>query len=191
MNTFRINAAAAAVCLAFASTAVMAQQSMSKAEFKAGRDAIAADYKSAKEACKSLSGNAEDICKAQASGNEKVAKAELDARNRPSINASYKARTVRADADYNVAKEKCDDSAGNAKDVCIKEAKAVSVAAKADARVRMKSNEGAQGAADARSDARNDKRDADYAVAIEKCDSLAGDAKSGCVTEAKKHFGKS
>ena len=34
---------------------------------------------------------------------------------------------AKADATYNVAKEKCDDKAGNAKDVCVQEAKAIEV----------------------------------------------------------------
>ena len=33
--------------------------------------------------------------------------------------------------------------------------------------------------------------DAEYAVAIEKCDALAGDPKSLCVGDAKAHYGKS
>ena len=41
---------------------------------------------------------------------------------------------AKAEADYRVAKEKCDDSAGNAKDVCLKEAKAAEAAAKAEAK---------------------------------------------------------
>ena len=45
--------------------------------------------------------------------------------------------------------------------------------------------------ADARKDASTDKRDADYAVAIEKCDALAGTAKDACVGNAKAQFGKS
>lgn len=36
-----------------------------------------------------------------------------------------------------------------------------------------------------------DKRDADYAVAKEKCDAFAGGAKSNCMNEAKACFGKS
>jgi hypothetical protein len=32
---------------------------------------------------------------------------------------------------------------------------------------------------------------ADYAVAVAKCDALAGDAKPACMTEAKMKFGKS
>ena len=42
----------------------------------------------------------------------------------------------------------------------------------------------------AKKDAAADKLDADYKVAIEKCDALAGDAKSSCVAAAKAKFGK-
>ena len=44
--------------------------------------------------------------------------------------------------------------------------------------------------ADARKDAASDKRDADYAVAKEKCDAFAGDAKASCLNEAKACFGE-
>ena len=45
--------------------------------------------------------------------------------------------------------------------------------------------------ADAKQDAAEDKRDADYKVAVEKCDALAGAAKDACVRDAKARFGKS
>ena len=45
--------------------------------------------------------------------------------------------------------------------------------------------------ADARKEADADKRDADYKVAVEKCDALAGGAKDSCIGNAKTHFGKS
>jgi len=41
---------------------------------------------------------------------------------------------------------------------------------------------------EARRDAASDKRDADYAVAKEKCDALAGEAKDACVNAAKARF---
>ena len=44
--------------------------------------------------------------------------------------------------------------------------------------------------AEARKDASADKRDADYKVAIEKCDALAGPAKDACVSNAKVQYGK-
>ena len=78
----------------------------------------------------------------------------------------------------------CDDKAGNVKDVCVTEAKATHKKALADAKLNKKVGE-------ARQDAAEDKRDADYKVATEKCDSLAGEAKSACVSAAKARFNKS
>jgi hypothetical protein len=43
---------------------------------------------------------------------------------------------------------------------------------------------------EARQDAAAKKRDADYAVAKEKCNAMAGDAKERCMNEAKMHYGK-
>jgi len=45
--------------------------------------------------------------------------------------------------------------------------------------------------ADARDEAATVKRDADYSVAIEKCDAMSGTAKDACVGNAKLQFGKS
>ncbi len=77
----------------------------------------------------------------------------------------------------------------------MKEAKAAHMKAKADAKVDRvaadTSNKSAEKTAEARRDAAEDKRDADYKVAIEKCDSLAGAAKDTCVTNAKVKYGKS
>src|SRR5688572_28290503 len=104
MNKLNINVIAIAIGLAF-TTGAMAQN-MSKEQYKSGKDSIAAEYKSANAACGSLSGNAKDICKAEASGKEKVSLSMLDAENKPSVDASYKVRVARADADYSVAKER-------------------------------------------------------------------------------------
>ena len=123
--------AVAASC-AFGGVSAMAQ---SKDEFKAEKDRIEADYKVAKEKCDALKANAKDICVSEAKGHEKVAKAELDAKQKPSPKADAKVREAKADAAYDLAKEKCDDMAGNAKDVCMKDAKAAHSSAKAEAKV--------------------------------------------------------
>jgi len=153
-----------------------------------------AQYKSEKDACKSMTGNAKDICIEQAKGKEKVAKAEADAAWKNTPKAREHARVTKADADYKVAKEKCDDMTGNQKDVCVKEAKAAHTKAKADAKVdRVAADSTAKSSektAEARKDAAEDKRDADYKVAIEKCDSLSGAAKDTCVKNAKTRYGK-
>lgn len=181
-------------------------QALSKDDYKAGRDKISADYKAAKAACDALSANPKDICVAQAKGAEKIAKVELDARNKPSAKSRNEVRVAKANADYAVAREQCDDMAGNAKDVCNKEAKARKVTALADAKVALKTidanataNEKASDAygkantevAGARKDAAAEKLDAQYKVEKEKCDRYAGDVKDQCLAKAKTAFGKS
>jgi hypothetical protein len=152
-------------------------------------------YKVDKGACASLSGNARDICAAEARGNEKVAVADAQAAHANSPKARETARVARAQATYDVSVEKCDDLAGNVKDVCVKEAKAALVKGKANARVDRvaadSSQEAATKQADAKKDANADKRDADYNVAAEKCDALAGSAKDACISTAKLQYGKS
>ena len=204
MSRLKLSAVAMALGLAFGTGAMAAN--MSKEQYKSGKDSIAADYKAEKAACGSFAGNAKDICKAEADGREKIARAELESGYKPSVDASYKLRVARAEAAYAVAKEKCDDKSGNVKDVCVKEAKADAVAAKADAKAQRKtsdanatatatsvkaSNVAGEKGADARKDAAADKRDADYAVAKEKCAAFAGDAKSSCLIQAKARFGRS
>jgi hypothetical protein len=169
-------------------------QPMNKDARDTAYKSAATQYKADDTACSSLSGNAKDICVQEAKGKEKVAKADADAAYQNTPKARESARNAHADAAYAVAKEKCDDLSGNPKDVCVKEAKAAHVKAKADAKVdRVASdtrNTSADKNADARKDAAADKRDADYKVATEKCDALAGSAKDGCVRDAKARYGK-
>ena len=156
---------------------------MTKDAYKTGKDGISSQYKTDKSACDAMSANAKDICVEQAKAKEKVARAELEYGYTGKAGDAAKVQEVKAKTAYAVAKEKCDDLAGNAKDVCVKEAKAVEVKALADAKANKKMGE-------ARSDANTDKRDADYKVAAEKCDALAGDAKTSCMNSAKAKFGK-
>ena len=204
MNNFRITAIAAAIALAFSAGAMAT--SMSKDDYTSGKASIAAQYKSARAGCDSFSANAKDVCMAEAKGKENVAKAALEAEYKPSEDARYKVRVARADAAHSVARQKGDDTAGNVKDVCLKEANAAAVATTADAKARLKTSNANQVAKDktaeartkasetsaaARQDAATDKRNAEYAVAKEKCDTFAGDTKAACVKEAKVRFGQS
>ena len=182
MRNIQLTVFAIAMGLAFSAAAVT--KGMSKPEYTAARKTIEADYKGLKAGCEPMLANAKDICNAEAKGKHQVALAELQATYKPSDKARYNVGIAKADAIYAVDKEKCDDLAGNAKDVCVKEAEAKHVAAKADAKAHMK-------VVAATKDAAGDKRDAEYAVAKEKCDSLAGTSKDTCVSEAKAHFGKS
>jgi hypothetical protein len=181
MNKLYMSAITIAIGLALSSGASAAN--MSKDDYKAAKESIAAAYKSDKDNCKSMSGNAKDICMAEATGKEKVAKADLEARYKPSDKARRAAREEKVDADYKVAMEKCDDKGGNLKDVCVKEAKAAMTSAKADAKANKKVGE-------ALKDATGDKRDAEYSVAKEKCEAMAGAAKDSCMADAKALYKK-
>ena len=133
MNRIKMTAIAAAITFAF-STGAMAASGISKDEYKADKSKIAAEYKSAKAACGSLAGNAKDICAVEAKGKQKVAKAELEVRYKPGDKTNRAVKIANAEADYAVAKEKCDDQAGNDKKACVKDAKAAEARAKADAK---------------------------------------------------------
>lgn len=194
---------ALALCMTFGIAAHA--QTMSKSEFKMAKEKIENDYKAAQVPCASLSGNPKKICTVEAKGSEKVALANLDASNKPSAKSQREARDTQAEAVYALAKQKCQDLAGNAKDVCIKQAKSAETTAKADAKLQLKTSEAnadarstTQQAAnkasdkvqDARSEATTDKADAQYKVEKEKCDTFAGAAKDNCITQAKVRFAK-
>jgi hypothetical protein len=167
---------------------------MSKASYTQAIKDADAQFKNDKDACASLSGNAKDICLAEAKGKSSIVKAEADAAYKHTPKARENARIAHAQANYNVAIERCDDLAGNRKDVCVKEAKSELVKGKANAKVDRvtadTSKEAATKQAEARKDASADKREAEYKVAIEKCDALAGAAKDACVSSAKAQYGK-
>lgn len=193
----------AAFFLTLGSSAIAS--TMSKAEYGAAKKDINTKYQVNQKNCKSMSGNTKDICNAEAKALKLSSEAELEAKNNPSAKHQYDVRIAKAEGSYAVAKEKCDDLAGNAKDVCRKEAESAFIAAKADAKVsnstsennttaREKTNEANQAAheknTDVRKDAAAEKRDAEYSVAKEKCDSMSGTAKENCINDAKAHYQK-
>ena len=181
MTTIRFPLKASILIAAVSAFTFAHAATTTKAEYKAGKERVEAQYKADKKACDSLAGNAKDICEDEAEGKEKVAKAELEYAHTGKAEDQTKILKARADANYEVAKEKCDDLAGNPKDVCEKEAKAAHVKALADAKMGQQVGE-------AKMDAAEDKRKADYQVAAEKCDALSGDAKSSCMATAKARY---
>ena len=204
MNKFSFSALSVAICLTISPAAIGAV--MSKADFKAAKEDISTRYKSEMATCTTMTGNARDICTEETRGHERIAKAELEATISPSARHRYDVRMAKANATYAVAKEKCDDLSGNAKDVCVKEAKAAYVTSKADAKLANKTTEANTTARektsdantvaraktdDARKDAEAEKRDAAYAVAKEKCDAFADDVKATCIMDAKARYGQS
>lgn len=156
---------------------------ITKADYQAGKTRVSADSKADKAACAALTANAKDICIEEAKAKEKVARAELEYAYTGKSSDQNKVLKAKADSAYAIAKGKCDDKTGNANDVCVQEAKAIQTKALANARMGKEIGE-------AKVDASQEKRDADYKVATEKCDGMSGDAKAGCMAAAKAKFGK-
>ena len=176
---------AAALSCAF-STATLA---MTKVEYKTQKDTITGDYKVSRDKCGSLKANAKDICVSEAKGVEKVARAELEAAYEPNARHTQKVAMAKGDTAYDTAKEKCDDSSGNAKTICRADAKAAHVKAREEARVVRV--DAATGSIDKsmRNTANKDENEANYKAAAVRCDSLAGAPKDTCTAEAKAKFG--
>lgn len=203
MKTPTLAILAAALGLSYGATAVAA--SPADSEYKVAKKLLNDDYKNAKMRCDPLRANAKDTCMAVVKGRDKVAHAFLLNDYKPSDKNRYDLALATADANYAVTMEQCDDYAGNEKDVCVKEAKAARVSAKADAKNNMTTANATLKADDKTMDARtdankkiaavrqdgaDDKRNAQYAVEKEKCDALAGNAKDLCVADAKARYGK-
>ena len=131
---------------------------------------------------------------AEVKGKESVAMAELEAQYEPTATTRKAVHTAEAEAAYAVSMERCDGRAGNAKDVCVKEAKAAKVNALSDAQSQATIHEANAKAStignDARHEAAVEKAGAEYAVAREKCNGLAGDTRDTCVNDAKARYGQ-
>jgi hypothetical protein len=173
---------ALAVCIGTLAFASGSHAAGDKAAYDSAKASAKTTYEAAKAKCDALNGNAKDICVAEAKAARTRTDEEAEAAYKNTPKAREHAVHEIAEADYKVAKERCDDKTGNDKDVCVKVAKAALTKAKADAKATRVST-------DAKVDASKDKREADYKVAAEKCDAMTGDAKSACVKAAKAKYG--
>ena len=108
-------------------------ETMTKGQYQNAGHSIEADAKSGLSRCDALASNAKDVCVAEVKGKEAVAKAELEARYEPTAKTRNAVNVARAEAAYEVSMQRCDDRAGNAKDVCTKAAEAAKVNALSDA----------------------------------------------------------
>jgi hypothetical protein len=182
MNRTFVTILMAAATMGFSATSSAAINE-AKTTYNAARDAAAAQYKEARARCDSLSRNPKNVCVEEAKLMQTRARAEAQARYRDTPKARINARKAIADAEFALAKTRCGNLVDNARNVCVREARATQIAAIADANADGKVTA-------ARTEARDEKREAEYKVELEKCDALAGAAKDACVSGAKLRFGK-
>ncbi|TQK07383.1 BON domain-containing protein [Herbaspirillum sp. SJZ107] len=143
------------------------------ATYRNATQKAAADYRDAIAKCDTMSGNGKDVCVAEA----KLARTQTEAKalskysNSPA--SREKARTNLAEAEFTLAKARCDGKSGAEKDDCMNNAKSVHTAALADAKAGRSSSPAGTVAPVA------------TAAAIDKCAQAAGDTKTACVIETK------
>ena len=124
------------LCISLAalfSTSFAVAQAADNDAYKAAKDKAESDYKVAKDACKSMKGNAEDICKEEAKVAEARAILDATTQHQNTPKDVEKARRKLADAEYGLAKERCDDMSGSAKSACKSDAKSAHKTALANA----------------------------------------------------------
>ena len=124
-----------AVAGAAGATMPKPQPPMTHQAYEAAKAQLDAQYKADSKLCDPLKGHPQKVCQTEAKGRHEALRAELDARFKPSPEASQKAKTVTAEANFDVAKAKCDGFKDGAKDRCVKEAKAAREAAIRQAKV--------------------------------------------------------
>jgi len=156
------------------STSFAVAQAADNDAYKAAKDKAESDYKVAKDNCKSLKGNAEDICKEEAKVAE--ARAILDAtRQHQNMPKDVdKAQRKLADAEYDLAKERCDDMSGSAKSACKSDAKSTHKTALANAGTTSTTAAVAQDAREAGTNLANTTREATADTRAAARDATAG-----------------
>ena len=142
------------------------------ATYRNATQKAAADYRDAIAKCDAMSGNGKDVCVAEA----KLARIQTEAKAMSKYSNSpasrEKARTSLAEAEFTLAKTRCDGKSGAEKDDCMNNAKSVHTAALADAKAGRSSAAGTSAPVAA-------------TAAIDKCAQAAGDTKTACVIETK------
>ncbi|MCG2591698.1 hypothetical protein LZ009_02785 [Ramlibacter sp. XY19] len=178
-----------AICIAAAGSAFAGGGGMSKDAYKAMKDRIEAKQDTELQACDKSQGNAKDICRAAAKGRARVALADLKAEYQPSPEADRGKMMALADAEYDVAKQKCDDAKGPAKDACKAKADHVHEAAVRRAKIeRVEASRRLQKSAHAAAPVQATQEEK-FASEKARC-GLLGEERDSCMADLKKRFNR-
>lgn len=81
-------------------------------------------YKEIKAGCESFVGDARNVCFAEAESTNNVVRAALDAHYKTPFKIQYATQILKADTDFSQAMEHCEELSGDAKDYCVRDARA-------------------------------------------------------------------
>jgi len=96
---------------------------MTRTAYRAALDRASSDYNRKRAGCRSLKGNERTVCVAEAKAESTKAQAAAEAAFRNTPRARMDARVTSANADYAVAKARCNDRSGSERRACLKTAK--------------------------------------------------------------------
>jgi osmotically-inducible protein OsmY len=145
----------------------------------------ASEYKAATAKCDAKKGNDKDVCMAEAKAARARTESNAVAKYNNSEQGRASARNKVAEADYEVAKAKCDAKSGADKDSCMDNAKSVRTAALADAKAGREGSSATGASGSAGLIASTDTKDPVKADAVAKCEQAAGSSKTGCLVDSK------
>jgi hypothetical protein len=190
LNKFRISlvtlAAGLAVCTG------LSAQVFARSDHQARQEAIALRDRSAQAACARLAGQPKSVCFAEADAEDSIARADLAALYRPSAKARHRALVVAADSRLVLAKVRCDDRSGSARNGCVAQALQLHTSARADATARLKTFEAnamaAEQSAEDREEAASDTFAVRYAAARLQCDGYVDKLRELCLQQTRDHF---
>ena len=172
------------IALAWTAPAIAQQPAQdAKTAYQYAMDTAEAGYDAAKARCDAVAGVPHEICVADARAARVRTEEEATAAHKNTLAAYTQARMRIASAFHERDKTRCGAVVGNDREVCLRQAQATLVAIQADARADRK-------AIEARLDANDAKIEAEYRVALQKCDAFAGAVKDGCISTAKTAYGK-
>jgi hypothetical protein len=121
----RLSVGAALLAAAFATGALAQAPAPAAPQSQEAQQRSAREMqKAAMERCESMKDNAQEICEREVEGQKKIAEAEAKVRERDTPKNRLELAEVKAEAEYKVAVQRCDDQVGDGKSACQKVAKA-------------------------------------------------------------------
>lgn len=179
----------------FAFCAGAAAQVLARSDYQARDQVIATQFRTATAGCAALAGHTKAVCVAEANAGARIGRADLEARYRPSAKARHRALIVAADSRLTVARVRCADRRGVARNTCETQAMDVWTSADANAGARLKTAEANARAAEQsiedREEAASDTLDARYTAARLQCDGYyLGKTRDLCLLQTRAHFNR-
>jgi len=146
--------------------------SLGDAKFKAAIARAHEDHMLALRGCEQFSGDAKSMCRTEAGIAQTKTVATAKAENLGTTEALTQAELDNVDADWTLAKEKCNAFGGDVKTECLAKARAAHDTSIAEIKTNI------------------DKQEAEWKSAVAQCSELAGTYRSTCMAEARARYGR-